>query len=254
MRIVRFEIPGTSGARAGIESDGLVRELTGDIFGPYDQTKGEFPLDKIRLLAPCQPTKITAIGLNYRDHAEEMKHEIPKEPLMFMKPSSSVIGPGDTIRMPSVSRRVDYEAELGVVIGRTACKVAQEKALDYVLGYTCLNDVTARDLQGQDGQWTRAKGFDTFCPIGPAIVTDLDPSDILVEAYLNGERKQSSSTRNLIADVKRLVSYISAVMTLYPGDVIATGTPSGVGPVQSGDRIEIRVGGIGSLINPVSAE
>jgi 2-keto-4-pentenoate hydratase/2-oxohepta-3-ene-1,7-dioic acid hydratase in catechol pathway len=156
--------------------------------------------------------------------------------------------------MPSASKRVDYEAELGVVIGRTAYKVPREKAWDYILGYTCLNDVTARDLQGKDGQWTRGKGFDTFCPIGPVIETGLDPSDITVEAYLNGERKQSSSTRNLIFDVSRLVSFISSIMTLFPGDVIATGTPSGVGPMESGDRIEIQVEGIGSLINPVAAE
>ena len=254
MRIVRFEIPGQSGVRAGLESDGLVRELTGDIFGPYDEIKGEYSLEDVKLLAPCSPTKITAVGLNYRDHAEEMKFDIPEEPLLFMKPSSSVVAPGDTIRMPSVSKRVDYEAELGVVIGRKAYKVPREKASDYILGYTCLNDVTARDLQGKDGQWTRGKGFDTFCPIGPVIETDLDPSDITVEAYLNGERKQSSSTRNLIFDVSRLVSFISSIMTLFPGDVIATGTPSGVGPVESGDRIEIRVEGIGSLINPVVAE
>jgi 2-keto-4-pentenoate hydratase/2-oxohepta-3-ene-1,7-dioic acid hydratase in catechol pathway len=254
MRIVRFEIPGKSGVRAGLETDGLVRELAGDIFGPYDETKGEFPLDDVRLLAPCSPTKITAVGLNYRDHAEEMKLDIPEEPLLFMKPSSSIIGPGDTVRMPSASKRVDYEAELGVVIGRTAYKIPRENAWDYILGYTCLNDVTARDLQGKDGQWTRGKGFDTFCPIGPVIETGLDPSDITVEAYLNGERKQSSSTRNLIFDVSRLVSFISSIMTLFPGDVIATGTPSGVGPMESGDRIEIRVEGIGSLINPVAAE
>jgi 2-keto-4-pentenoate hydratase/2-oxohepta-3-ene-1,7-dioic acid hydratase in catechol pathway len=254
MRIVRFEIPGKSGVRAGLETDGLVRELAGDIFGPYDETKGEFPLNDVRLLAPCSPTKITAVGLNYRDHAEEMKLDIPEEPLLFMKPSSSIIGPGDTVRMPSASKRVDYEAELGVVIGRTAYKIPRENAWDYILGYTCLNDVTARDLQGKDGQWTRGKGFDTFCPIGPVIETGLDPSDITVEAYLNGERKQSSSTRNLIFDVSRLVSFISSIMTLFPGDVIATGTPSGVGPMESGDRIEIQVEGIGSLINPVAAE
>ncbi|MBW2091536.1 MAG: fumarylacetoacetate hydrolase family protein, partial [Deltaproteobacteria bacterium] len=192
------------------------------------------------------------LGLNYKDHAAEFNSDLPEEPLLFLKPASSVIGPGAPIICPPQSKRVDYEAELAVVIGREANHVPASEALTYVLGYTCLNDVTARDLQQKDGQWTRAKGFDTFCPLGPAIETDLDPSNLTVEAWLNGERKQASSTVNLVFDVKYLIEYISAVMTLAPGDVIATGTPSGVGPLSEGDVIEIRVQGVGGLINPVA--
>jgi 2-keto-4-pentenoate hydratase/2-oxohepta-3-ene-1,7-dioic acid hydratase in catechol pathway len=223
------------------------------MFGPYDRTGRTFNLDGVTLLCPVKPGKVVAVGLNYRDHAQEFGHEIPPEPMIFMKPSTAVIGPLEPIVMPAISRRVDYEAELAVVIGRRAKDVTKEEAGDYILGFTCLNDVTARDLQGRDGQWTRAKGFDTFCPLGPVIVTDLDPSDVGVSSWLNGEMKQSSRTSNLVFSVPVLVEFITTVMTLEPGDVIATGTPSGVGPVRDGDRIEIRIEGIGSLINPVQA-
>ncbi len=211
----------------------------------------EFSLDQVRLLPPSLPTKIVAIGLNYRDHAEELKLQLPEEPLLFMKPPSSVIGPGDAIVLPPQSTRVDFEAELAIVIGKAAKQVPRKAAREYILGYTCLNDVTARDLQTKDGQWTRAKSFDTFCPVGPWIETDVDPSDLQIELYLNGERKQESRTSNLIFDPFRLVEFITSVMTLLPGDLIATGTTSGIGPMKAGDTVEVRIEGIGSLENVV---
>ncbi|HMK36760.1 MAG TPA: fumarylacetoacetate hydrolase family protein [Desulfomonilaceae bacterium] len=212
----------------------------------------EVVLENVRLLAPCRPSKIVAVGLNYRDHAEELHLSLPEEPLLFLKPSTSIIGPEDTIMLPPQSERVDYEAELAVVIGKQARRITSDRAKDYILGYTCLNDVTARDLQNKDGQWTRAKGFDTFCPLGPWIETNLDPSDLAISLLLNGETKQQSRTSNLIFDVFRLVEFISHIMTLMPGDVIATGTTSGIGPMKDGDTVEVRIEGIGSLINHVS--
>lgn len=205
-----------------------------------------------RLLAPVIPGKIVAVGLNYRDHAREMAYELPKEPILFMKPSTSVIGPGEAIRYPSQSSRVDYEAELAVVIGRTCRNVGAATARNFILGYTCLNDVTARDLQAKDGQWTRAKSFDTFAPLGPWIVTDLeDPHTLEITARLNGEARQSSNTANLIFNAFDLVEFVSHIMTLNPGDVIATGTPAGIGPMNPGDVVEIGIQGIGVLKNPV---
>jgi 2-keto-4-pentenoate hydratase/2-oxohepta-3-ene-1,7-dioic acid hydratase in catechol pathway len=222
---------------------------------PYDglkKTEQYIPVAAVRFLAPCEPTKIIALGLNYRDHAEEMRMALPQEPLIFMKPSTSVIGPEEAIIYPPQSRRVDYEAELAVVIGRRADKVSEVEASDYILGYTCCNDVTARDLQKKDGQFTRSKSFNTFAPLGPWVETALaNPGDVTVEAYVNGQRRQQSHTGNLVFGVATLVSFISHIMTLLPGDVIATGTPSGVGPLQPGDVVEIRLGGIGSLRNPV---
>jgi len=209
----------------------------------------EYALEEVQLLPPSEPTKIVAVGLNYRDHAQELGLAIPEEPLIFMKPSSSVIGPGDPIVIPPQSVRVDFEAELGIVIGRTAYRVSLENASDHILGFTCLNDVTARDLQSKDGQWTRAKSFDTFCPVGPWVETQIDPSGLQIELYLNGELKQKSRTSNLIFDPFRLVEFISGIMTLFPGDIIATGTPSGIGPMVAGDTVEVRIEGIGSLIN-----
>jgi 2-keto-4-pentenoate hydratase/2-oxohepta-3-ene-1,7-dioic acid hydratase in catechol pathway len=213
-----------------------------------------FLLDEVRLLAPTVTSKVVCIGLNYRDHAKELNLTLPEEPLLFLKPSTSVIGPGDEIVMPKQSSRVDYEAELGVVIGRIARKVSRKAAKDHILGYTCLNDVTARDLQSKDGQWTRAKGFDTFCPIGPWIETDVDPKDLDIRLFVNGEQKQASRTSNLIFDPYALVEFISHVMTLMPGDVIATGTPAGIGPLKSGDSVEVRIEGVGSLTNRVVAD
>lgn len=215
----------------------------------YEQGK---PVSIERLLAPTLPSKIIAVGLNYRDHAEELGLELPKEPILFMKPSTSVIGPLDDIIYPSQSSRLDYEAELAVVISKPCRNIKASDARDVILGYTCLNDVTARDLQVSDGQWTRAKSFDTFAPIGPWIDTDIDdPHQISVAAHLNGELKQSSNTSNLIFDVYTLVEFISGVMTLNRGDIIATGTPSGIGPMNPGDEISIELSGIGVLKNRV---
>lgn len=210
-----------------------------------------FLLREVRLLAPCFPTKVVAIGLNYRDHAKELDMALPEEPLLFLKPSSSVVGPGDAIVIPHQSTRVDYEAELAVVIGKTARKVKRSEADQHILGYTCLNDITARDLQSKDGQWSRAKGFDTFCPIGPWIETELDPGDLSIELLVNGSTKQASRTSHLAFSPVELVEFVSGVMTLFPGDIIATGTPAGIGPLAPGDTVEVRIEGIGSLVNVV---
>jgi 2-keto-4-pentenoate hydratase/2-oxohepta-3-ene-1,7-dioic acid hydratase in catechol pathway len=255
MRIVRFELSGRTGY--GILEGERISVLWG---APYDgglaNTTGEvMSLPEVTLLAPCEPTKIVALGLNYRDHAEEFGHPIPEEPLIFMKPSTAVIGPDEDIVYPAMSRRVDYEAELAVVVGKTARHIEAADFRDYVLGYTCINDVTARDLQKKDGQFTRSKSFDTFAPLGPWIETEMaDPDNLTVEAFLNGERRQHSSTRNLVFPVGALVAFISRIMTLLPGDVIATGTPSGIGPMAPGDVVEIRVEGIGALRNRVVPE
>jgi 2-keto-4-pentenoate hydratase/2-oxohepta-3-ene-1,7-dioic acid hydratase in catechol pathway len=252
MKIIRYQ----DGLKInwGVIEGNAIREMDGDPFGHFHPASGMKKMGEIKLLSPCLPTKIVALGLNYRDHAEEVKMPIPKEPLLFMKPSTSVIGPGEGIIHPKMSKRVDYEAELAVVIGKVAKKVSEEKASDYILGYTCLNDVTARDLQPKEGQWTMSKGFDTFCPIGPWIMTDIDPHHLDVASFLNGERRQHSNTKNLIFGPHQLVSFISRVMTLLPGDVIATGTPSGIGPMTIGDKIEVVIEGIGTLSNQVVAE
>lgn len=249
-KYVRFSHKGTE--HWGLWRGESVSLLEGE--GPWEFVELEetIPSEELRLLAPCKPSKIVAVGLNYRDHAEETGHAIPEEPLLFMKPSTAVIGPGESIRLPAASSRVDYEAELGVVIGKRASCLSEQEALDYVWGYTCLNDVTARDLQAKDGQWTRSKSFDTFCPLGPWIVEGLEPGELSVEGLLNGEVRQRSNTRNLIFSVPKLISFVSHVMTLLPGDMIATGTPSGIGPMRSGDRFQVRIQGIGVLENPVA--
>ena len=250
MRIVRFREG--SDICYGIIEGSLVSELQGDIFAQHEFTEKKYPMEELEILAPCQPTKIVALGLNYRSHAEELKMKLPEEPLLFLKPSTSVIGPNKNIVYPSMSHRIDYEAELGVVIGRETKSISEDKAKEYILGYTCFNDVTARDLQGKDKQFTRSKGFDTFAPMGPWIETELDPCNLKVESYLNGELKQSGTTADLVFSVFHLVSFISKVMTLLPGDIIATGTPAGIGPMKVGDTIEIVVEGIGTLKNEVS--
>jgi 2-keto-4-pentenoate hydratase/2-oxohepta-3-ene-1,7-dioic acid hydratase in catechol pathway len=207
---------------------------------------------EVRLLAPCVPTKVVAVGLNYRDHAKELGMAVPENPVLFLKPPTAVIGPGDNIIYPAMSRQVDYEGELGIVIRDRISRIAPGDTRKHILGYTCANDVTARDLQKQDGQWTRAKGFDTFCPVGPWIETDLDPDDLMIETYLNGERMQSSRTSQFVFNVDRLVSFISQVMTLHPGDLIITGTPAGIGSMKIGDEVEVRIEGIGVLKNRVT--
>jgi len=229
--------------------DHTAERIEGTPFGFYQGTSQLFSFDEITFLPPSQPTKIVCLGLNYQDHAREVGLAIPDEPVIFIKPPTAVIGHLGEILYPAASARVDYEAELAVVIGKTCRKVAEADALDYVAGFTCLNDVTARDLQQKDGQWTRAKGFDTFCPIGPYLTTDIDPSDLAVEAYLNGERRQSSRTSRLIFPIPFLIRFISDIMTLHPGDVVSTGTPSGIGPMKQGDTIEIHIENVGKLVN-----
>jgi len=249
MKIVRFAAQRKT--RYGVLTGDRIRALTAPPFRSMETTAESYALGDVRLLAPCVPTKIVALGVNYRSHAEEMKSNLPKNPLIFIKPPTAVIGPEDKITYPPSSKQVDYEGELGVVIGKKAKNVAESRAADFILGYTCLNDVTARDLQRSDGQWTRGKGFDTFAPMGPCIETDLDPTDVPIEVYLNGKLVQQGNTRDLIFGVAKLVSFISEVMTLLPGDVIATGTPAGVGPMQPGDTVELKIAPIGTLRNYV---
>jgi 2-keto-4-pentenoate hydratase/2-oxohepta-3-ene-1,7-dioic acid hydratase in catechol pathway len=221
---------------------------------PSAQSFTPIPFESVQVLAPVLPGKIVCIGRNYRDHAAELGNDVPKEPLLFLKAPSAVIGPGQTIQRPPQSQRVDFEGELAIVIGKTASHIrADEDVKPYIRGYTIVNDVTARDLQKSDGQWSRAKGFDTFCPIGPLVTDEIDPTaGITVETRLNGERKQHGNTRDLIFPVDTLLRYITAAMTLFPGDLIPTGTPAGVSPMQSGDRVEILIEGIGTLANPVA--
>lgn len=206
-------------------------------------------LKEVTLLAPVQPSKTICVGLNYALHIKEMNHSVPVDPVIFIKPPSCIIGPDAEIIYPKISQRVDYEAELAVVIGTTIKDVTEVEAAKGIFGYTCANDVTARDLQTKDGQWTRGKSFDTFCPIGPWIVTDIDPSQLDVQLLLNGVVKQSSNTKNFITSVPKLVSFISQVMTLVPGDVVLTGTPDGVGPMQPGDEVIVKIQTIGELHN-----
>ena len=250
MKIVRYH-EGVN-IKWGVVEEKMVREMEGDPFGHFHLSSKTKKVEEVKLLSPCLPSKIVAVGVNYRDHAEEMKSKLPENPILFLKPPTSVVGPGGKIIYPRMSKRVDYEAELAIVIKKEAKEVTEEKATEFILGYTCFNDVTARDLQAVDGQWTRGKSFDTFAPIGPWIVTDIDPHRLEISSYLNGERKQHSNTKNLIFGPHQLVSFISRVMTLLPGDVIATGTPSGIGPMVIGDKIDIVIEGIGTLSNTVT--
>jgi len=227
--------------------------ITGDpLYTPVQLTGERLPVQDARLLAPVIPrSKVVGIGRNYTAHAAELGNEVPAEPLVFLKPNTSVIGPGDPIQLPAQSQEVHYEGELAVVIGRICREVPPERVSEVVLGYTVANDVTARDLQKQDGQWWRAKGFDTFCPLGPYLVTGVDPSDLSLVTRRDGEVVQDARTSAMIFDVPRLVAHVSAAMTLLPGDVLLTGTPEGVGPLAEGQRVEVEIEGIGTLSNPV---
>ena len=249
MRIVRFKTGGK--VRFGVVEGTHVVEYAGTPFGPFRRGRKKYPLRQTVLLVPVVPSKIVAVGLNYRDHAEEMRLAIPAEPRIFFKPPSALCGPDDPIVYPACSGRVDFEAELAVVIKKRCRNVPVARVRDYVLGYTCLNDVTARDIQARDRGPTRAKAFDTFCPLGPCIATDIEPNAVTVEALVNGVVRQSGSTKEFVFPVEDVVAHISEIMTLLPGDVIATGTPAGVGPLHAGDRVEIRIDGIGALKNPV---
>ncbi len=247
MKIVRFAVDGK--ARYGILRDQSFQAIEGKPFRQIKLTDQFYQRNQVKLLAPCQPSKIVALGLNYHNHAKELGSPVPNSPLTFLKPSTAVIGPEDNIVYPSASARVDYEGELAVVLKKPVWRVAVKDALDYVLGYTCFNDVTARDLQYHDKQWTRAKGFDTFAAVGPWIETELDPGSVVLETYLNGKLKQQGNTSDLIYSIPELISFISNVMTLLPGDIVATGTPSGVGPMYPGDTVEVRIPPVGTLRN-----
>ena len=248
MRIARVARP-DGPAFVEVVDDHVVL-LDGHPFGGARRTEQAAPLANVRLLAPVIPTKILCVGRNYADHAKEMGGDVPAEPLIFSKPATAVIGPDDEIILPSLSGNVHHEAELAVVIGRLTRNVAVEDAMASVLGYACANDVTARDLQAADGQWTRAKGFDTFCPLGPWISTDVDPADgLTVRCEVNGEVRQEGSTSDLVFDVAQLVAYCAAFATLLPGDILLTGTPAGVGPLHDGDTVTVEIAGVGKLTN-----
>jgi 2-keto-4-pentenoate hydratase/2-oxohepta-3-ene-1,7-dioic acid hydratase in catechol pathway len=250
MRLIRFRF----GDRiaTGVLEDDSIRVLRGTFFEDPVFTGEVVPLADVRMLSPILPSKAVCVGKNYAAHAAEFGGEVPEEPLLFLKPSTSVIGPGDPIQLLPFSHRVDYEGELAVVIGRLARRVEPEQAARAILGYTCANDVTLRDIQGRDDQWTRAKGFDGSCPLGPWVETEIDPSDVALETRVNGEIRQSARTSDMVFGVVALICYVTTFMTLLPGDVILTGTPEGVGPLADGDRVEVEVGGVGVLANPVS--
>ena len=264
MRIARFTtgedpqfgvVTGEVDERGVPSDDAAVVALAGDpLYVGVKPTEQHHKLSDVRLLAPVIPrSKVVGIGRNYAAHAAEMGHDLPAEPLMFLKPNTSVVGPGDPVFYPRQTRELHYEGELAVVIGRICRDVAPEKVADVIFGYTVGNDVTARDLQRSDVQFTRAKGFDSFCPLGPWIETDLETRDLRVQTHLNGDLVQDGSTKDLIFDVPTLVAHVSSVMTLLPGDVILTGTPAGVGPIKDGDTVSVEIEGIGTLSNPVRA-
>ena len=249
-RYVRFLHDGSP--RYGVLEDTEVVVIEPHPFARHQPTGERVPVEGLRLLAPVIPSKVVCVGKNYRDHAAEMGSEVPAEPLLFLKPSSSVIGPGEPIRLPSdMSDEVHHEAELAVVIGALLQRVTPEEAMTGVFGYTIGNDVTARDLQRTEGQWFRAKGFDSFCPLGPAIATDLDPRGLGIRCFVDGELRQEGTTADLVIDVATLISQISQIVTLLPADVILTGTPAGVGPLLAGQRVRAEIDGIGVLENPV---
>ncbi len=258
MKIVHFH-EGKSTSWGVLEGD-VIAVYAGNPYAEGEEARAAFkplghvlPLKGARLLSPCPATKLVCLGLNYRPHATELNQKLPDLPLLFLKPPSSIIGPEDTIILPPGSERIDYEGELGIVIGKRCKNVSEEDFADYVLGYTCFNDVTDRIAQANDVQWTRAKSYDTFAPVGPCVETEVNPSDLKIETRVNGEVKQSGRTSELIFWVGHLVSYVSRVMTLMPGDVIATGTPEGVGPLKDGDVVEICIESIGTLKNYVAS-
>jgi len=255
VRVLRPDGPAYAIVRDDVGEQTMVQLIDGVPFGDWSETEQVAPLDSVRLLAPVIPTKILCIGKNYADHATEMGGEVPSEPLVFLKPPTAVIGPDDPIVLPALSQDVQHEAELAVVIGGLARKVPIDQAGLHIAGYTGANDVTARDLQRRDNQWTRAKGFDTFCPLGPWLDTDVDPTQgVRVQGRVNGDPRQDGSTADLTFGVAELVSFCSQFMTLLPGDVLLTGTPAGVGPLVHGDRVEVDIDGLGVLANPVQAD
>ena len=253
MRLIRYMTKKQPPAYGWVHEDNL-GALQGDPYTEFQRMEATQPLGEVSLLSPVTPSKIICVGRNYAAHAKEHEAEVPDVPLLFLKPASAMIGPEEKILLPPQSQQVEHEAELVVVIRKRGRWIQLEDALDHVLGYTVGNDVTARDLQRRDGQWTRAKGFDTFCPLGPWIETDFDPADAMITCYVNGEMRQMASTRDMVFSVRQLIAFASTVMTLEPGDILMTGTPAGVGPLEAGDVVEVTVEGIGALRNPVEAE
>jgi len=249
LKIVRYKHKGE--IKYGTLENNTIFELKGDVFGDFIITKEHCNLYEIDILPPVTPSKVICVGKNYKEHILELGGDIPDEPILFLKPPTSVIGQGACILRPADSERVDYEGELAVIVKKTCRNIKWEDARSYILGYACANDVTARDLQRKDGQWTRAKSFDTFCPLGPWIETDTTPDNLKIQTFLNGELKQSSTTSMMITPVFRLVEFASKVMTLNPGDVILTGTPEGIGPMHKGDNVEVVIETIGNLKNCV---
>lgn len=253
MKIVRVDAEADDITYGTVEPDGI-RLYHGSPFFQWERSETVLPITQVKLLSPVIPTKVIAVGKNYVDHAAEMESDVPENPLIFLKPPTSVVGPLSPIRLPQASTEVHHEAELAVVMGKVGRNIQPDDVYSHILGYTAANDVTARDLQRSDGQWTRAKGFDTFCPLGPAIDTEFDPNEAhSITCKVNGEIRQDGSTGDLVFDVPAIVSFVSSVMTLLPGDVILTGTPAGVGPIRDGDRVEVEIDGIGALMNPVAA-
>jgi len=253
MRFLRYQ-KGNLPARQGWILGNQVGPIEGSIFSEFRRLEAEDDLQNIKILPPVLPSKIICIGRNYVAHASEHGAEVPEVPLIFLKPPSAVIGNGDTIILPPQSQQVEHEAELAVVISKRGCWILPDEADSYVLGYTIANDVTARDLQRRDNQWTRAKGFDTFCPIGPWIETDFNPTDALITCYVNNDVRQMASTHDMVFNIPQLIAFISSVMTLEPGDIILTGTPAGVSPLKDGDLVRITIEGLGTLENPVKQE
>ncbi len=251
MKIYRFKYKDVE--QWGILKQEYIFPATGSIFESLETGRDRIPLADVQVLPPVKPGKIICVGRNYKEHAEERGRELPKEPLIFLKPPSAVIGPEQAVIYPEMAGRVDYEGELALVIKKKAFRLNKDMSVfDYILGYTCFNDITARDLQDRDGQWTRAKSFDTFAAMGPCIATELDPGQVRLKTFLNGKLKQSGNTSRFIFPVPVLMRYISQIMTLYPGDVISTGTPAGIGPMQPGDRVDVQIEGIGTLSNTVA--
>jgi len=249
MRTCRFSRGGRE--RYGVVEGLQVRALTAEPWAGGLAEGPAYDLSQVTLLAPVAPSKVVCVGRNYRAHAKEMGHEVPREPLLFIKPSTAVIGPGGEIRLPEASKEVHHEAELAAVVGRTLSRGTAVEAREAVFGWTCLDDVTARDVQRAEQHFTRAKGYDTFCPIGPVVETDLDPLDAVVTCRVNGEERQRGYTKDMVVDPYALLAFISQIMTLLPGDLVSTGTPEGVGPIHRGDWVEVEVSGIGVLKNPV---
>lgn len=253
MRIVRYKYKNEAPCYGWLLEE-KVGGITGNIYGNYRRQEAELPLASVHLLAPAEPSKIICIGRNYIEHAREQNAEVTNVPLIFLKPPSSIIGPGDSIILPPQSQQVEHEAELVIVIGKRGKSIVAEEAQNYIFGYTVGNDVTARDLQRSDGQWTRAKGFDTFCAFGPWVDTEFDASDAIITCRVSGQPRQMTSTRDMVFNVSQLIAFISSVMTLEPGDLIFTGTPAGVGLLKDGDEVVVEIEGLGKLANPVRKE